>query len=561
MTLTVSRRAFLRTAAVSTLGLPLLLEACGGASSSPASSGVPAGSAAAAASKLQMPSYVPFNGPKPDMPGTSTGVPPAYTSFPKDLIKTVSAPPGKGDTVTATAFILGAPPTPMDQNAAWQQVNKELGVTFQMSPVSVADYFPTKLPTILASGNLPDIFLESAQGSTIQNEPDFLASQCSDLTPYLSGDNVKAFPNLANLPAYAWTNMVFNGKIFGVPLARGGIAGINGTSMLAKGKLFDAANIPYTFNNTDDFTKAMKELTIPGKQYGMGGSGTADPAKWFLQIYGAPNVWRNDGGKLTKDWETPEYKAAVAYMRSLWDAGYIHPDTPSMSGAQVGAGWYQGNYALWPNSFIAWVLAWNSAIAADKDFKPRVLTPFSADGKVKPVYHQGGGFAGRTVLKKSDPDRIKELLGILNYLAAPFGSQEQLLLTYGVQGTDFQFDDKGNPKTTQKGAADVNVGWAQLATMPDVLYDALDSNFAPEAYKEEQASYAMALPNPTVGLYSKTWADKSQALNMKMADGVTQIVYGRAPVSTLDGLVKDWQSSGGNQMRTEYQDALQAAGK
>src|SRR5579872_1092645 len=117
MTSTVTRRDFLRTAAASAIGLPLLLEACGG-SSVPASSGAVGGSAAASGAKLQVPSYVPFNGPKPDMPGTSSGVPPAYTSFPKDLAKTVPNPPGKGDTVTATSFILGAPPTPMDQNAA-----------------------------------------------------------------------------------------------------------------------------------------------------------------------------------------------------------------------------------------------------------------------------------------------------------------------------------------------------------------------------------------------------------------------------------------------------------
>src|SRR5581483_10703165 len=146
----------------------------------------------------------------------------------------------------------------------------------------------------------------------------------------------------------------------------------------------------------------------------------------------------------------------------------------------VGANWYQGKYALWPNSFIAWMLAWNSALAADPTFKPRVLTPFSADGKVKPVYHQGGGFAGRTVLKKASADRIKELLGVLNYFAAPFGSQEQVLLTYGVKDTDFTFDDKGNPKQNAKGAADTNVGWAQLTIGPDALYNPLDPSFATE---------------------------------------------------------------------------------
>ena len=35
-------------------------------------------------------------------------------------------------------------------------------------------------------------------------------------------------------------------------------------------------------------------------------------------------MWRESGGKFTKDYETPEYKEAVAYHRALWDAGVFH---------------------------------------------------------------------------------------------------------------------------------------------------------------------------------------------------------------------------------------------
>ncbi len=567
----VSRRTFLHVASAGAIGLPLLLEACGNEASgsnsaapvSAPASGAVAKSSGTSAGGLKLPTYVPFQGPKPDLPATPAGVPAAYSAYPKQLVKTVQAAPGKGSDVTATTFFLGAPPTALDQNPTWQEVNKELNVNLKMTPVSVADYFPTRLPTLIAGGNLPDIFLESSQGSSVQGEPEFLASQCSDLTPFLSGDNIKDYPNLANIPTFAWQSMVFDGKIFGVPLAKGGLAGLNGTSLNVKQKVLDDAGITGTFKNTDDFTKALKALTIPGKQWALGGTGTApaDPTKWFQQIFGVPNQWRNDGGKLTKEWETEEYKAALAYMRSLWDAGVFFPDTPALSGAQVGANWYQGKYVMWPNSFIAWSLAWNSAVAADPAFKPRVITPFSADGKVKPVYHSGVGNAGRTVLKKSSPDRIKELLGVLNFFAAPFGTQEQLLLTYGVKDVDFSFDPQGNPKQTQKGAADTNVPWAQLVTMPDVLYNANSAEFAAIAYQEETDHYALALANPVVGLYSKTNSEKSQGLNQKMADGIAQIVYGRSPVSSFDQLVKDWRSGGGDQIRTEFEQALQAAAK
>ena len=37
-------------------------------------------------------------------------------------------------------------------------------------------------------------------GVLIPNEIEFFQSQCADLTPFVGGDAIKAFPNLANLP-------------------------------------------------------------------------------------------------------------------------------------------------------------------------------------------------------------------------------------------------------------------------------------------------------------------------------------------------------------------------
>jgi len=34
------------------------------------------------------------------------------------------------------------------------------------------------------------------------------------------------------------------------------------------------------------------------------------------------------------------------------------------------------------------------------------------------------------------------------------------------------------------------------------------------------------------------------------------IIAGRRPLSDFDGLVSDWQTSGGNQIRTEFEQAL-----
>ena len=53
------------------------------------------------------------------------------------------------------------------------------------------------------------------------------------------------------------------------------------------------------------------------------------------------------------------------------------------------------------------------------------------------------------MLKQAPPDRFKEQLRILDWVASPFGSQEDLLLTTGVQGRDYSIGADGNPDSNR----------------------------------------------------------------------------------------------------------------
>jgi hypothetical protein len=77
-------------------------------------------------------------------------------------------------------------------------------------------------------------------------------------------------------------------------------------------------------------------------------------------------VGRESGGKFTKDYETLEYKCAVAYHRALWDAGLFYPDSPSLSGSPAGALYYAGKWIFSPHagwSLVAYQTAWERANA------------------------------------------------------------------------------------------------------------------------------------------------------------------------------------------------------
>jgi putative aldouronate transport system substrate-binding protein len=64
-----------------------------------------------------------------------------------------------------------------------------------------------------------------------------------------------------------------------------------------------------------------------------------------------------------------------------------------------------------------------------------------------------------------------------------------------------------------------------------------------------------------LGLYSDTDAANGAVLSQQIADGVNQIIFGRADISTLDQVVADWRKAGGDQIRQEYEQALQTSRK
>src|SRR5207248_7641636 len=141
------------------------------------------------------------------------------------------------------------------------------------------------------------------------------------------------------------------------------------------------------------------------------------------------------------------------FVRDLVAAGYFHPDSMSYTSVtQATVQYTAGKWVLNVNAFgVSWGQIWRYGLGRKPPVDYAVVYPFAAHDGAKPIHHLSLGFQSATALKKASPDRIKELLRILNYLAAPFGTQEDLLLTSGLKDTDYKMDDKGNPVLTERG--------------------------------------------------------------------------------------------------------------
>ena len=595
----LGRRQFLRltAGAGAAAGISALLAACGSGAASPSTSsaGAPASSASAASpaasaastrasaaasapagakvAAVQLPTFqAPAQMPKPDLPGSTDGViEPGYINVPKTAFQSVKQTPGDGSSVSIFLNLAGAPPPAVDQNLAWQAWNKAMNVKLNFQFYAFAD-LAAKFGTLIAGNELPDI-VSTLVRQDIPLTPELFDAKAADLTPYLAGDAIKDYPNLAALPRRSWWGVIYNNKIYGVPIPTP--EGQFFWWPMIHQELLDAASIAQP-KTTDDYKKMMVALTKPqqnqwgsltqgGYQYSYDmntGNG------WYPSMFGGPNNWAVDSsGKFTNVFETDAYKQALAFDAGLFKAGIFEPDSATLNVITAGQAFIarKGTFVVTGFNPAWWVLPGTAAASLKPTPNVNLLTPPAAPG-FKPQYYNGRAAFGIAFLKKAPEARIKMLLRVLDYIAAPFGSEEFLLVNYGAKGQDWNPDPHGNPLLTPTGQKDMAgitpSAVSFLSTLMgryQVLYSAEDPNYAKRTQGFQKILAPISVEDASLGLYSATQASKGVQVIQKFGDAVTDMVTGRRPLTDLAGLVQDWKTGGGDAIRAEYEKAYAAA--
>ena len=542
----VSRRTFLRGGAAAVAGSALLpgLAACGKGPAAQVSS----------AKQVKLPTYQPFNGPAPDIAGSANGVPPVYYSYPASPVRSVASPPLAGETISAVTNLYFPPPPGVGSNPAWAEIQKRLGATVNINMVDATDY-PTKFATLVASGNLPDIMLY-LQGS-INDFDAFLQTQIADLTPYLGGDAITKYPNLAAIPEVFWTQCTAAGKLYFLPIPRNVTAGAGFYNQTAFAKV--GATDSQSIRDLNDFTTLCKELTRPGSgKYALSAYNGYLTAP-VTMAYRVPFNWEVQGGKLVKDYETEQFTEAVAYSAKLYKAGVFMPGSVGWASASQGDdALAAGKVAYTFDGFPAYPKIWTNVQQTSPGTTVLPFVPFGATGGKGIVYQDNVMYGNGVMLKKQSPDKIRAALELANFLAAPFGTEEYLLIYYGVEGKDYTMKN-GSPVLTSKGNLDITVPWKYIEAPELVLFADPATGGKPYVNAAHQALSTlipMAVPDPTITYFSPTSANSWLTLYTNMQNATNQIISGRQPVSSLKTAIKQWRQQGGDKMRAEFEKAM-----
>ncbi len=555
-----SRRHFVKIAAATTGSA--LLAACGGSSPStpltkaPTVNSLPQAEITATIKASLNKTYFPSGDPN---------IPDVY-SVPPPPFQAITNVPGRGGTVKVFTVGYHPPPPTLNQNKYWQGLNKRLNVNWQVIVAQDINY-AEKAGALLASGDLPDLFVylgTAAEHQALQQ------GAFTDLTSYLTGDSLKQYPNLAGFSSQTWKNVAIEGKLYTVPRVRP----ITKTGMLVRYDWMQNVGITNP-QNADDFFKLMTAFTKghPSKRtsqtWGIGqlygstagltttGMAVTGVISFILQMYRVPNTWRvESNGDLTAYIETPEFKDAMAYCNKLWNAGVVHPDGLSISTPQD-----KSNFIAGKTGSIFDDLIGNSNYyrtqgrLVESGYDVLGMIPFGANGG-EGVFWLEPGFNGSTAIPSSagsDPERVKELLRILDYLAAPLFSAEGTFIHYGVDGWDDTVGSDGVRVATPTGQKEIGDLTPYVCNPTSVIFSGDDLQYGLKRQTWSRHALKIGVSNPTYGLNvpTPTQLTKSVTLQQIVDDRLLRIIKGQDPVSAMDDLVKSWMQNGGTQIKKE----------
>jgi putative aldouronate transport system substrate-binding protein len=496
------------------------------------------------------------------IPSGMAGVPDAYLTYPEPF-QSVDEAPGSGNGVATYQISYGPAVPPRDENRFWQELEARLNVSPLEVGLQPADTYPDKMAAIIAGGDLPELMVMTPSGYPEQYQY-FAQGAFTDLGPYVTGDALQAYPNLARFPEYLWKNVAFNGTIYGIPRETFRIGYVLCTRLDWIDKLGLA--VPQNAQEFHElmvaFSKGDPDGNGSADTYGLGSQGGDLGRPFFERMFRVPYGWRlNDDGTLTSAIETDEFVQAVEAMRNLWAAGGYHPDAPAMGSAQSKDALIGGRIGAFMDG--------PGGLPGSGGLRGRAaeVNPEANIGAIVPPGHDGGpgatgldiGFWGMVSIPAAvgDEARVQELLRILNYYAAPFGSEESVFLGNGLEGIHHTVQPDGTRVATDQGQREIQ-NLTYLATAPTVFYYDRpgDAVFMQDMIK---AHMAVGIENPTLTLYSPTSVERGAELGQLLEDTVNSVVTGREPLSALDEMENEWRNRGGDQIRQEYQDALDAS--
>ncbi|MFJ1750679.1 extracellular solute-binding protein [Streptomyces sp. NPDC088116] len=544
-----SRRSFLASTAVAAAavagGAPLLT-ACGGGQS-----GKKEGTTSGKNARKILPAFVAQTVVSPDIPaknGSAAGFTKAVATA--DLRTSVPEKLGKGSTIRIMSMFWGTPPS--GANPYYTAMNEAIGVKAVWQNQD-GNTYDEKLGAVLASSEIPDVVI--LPGWNLSGKiPGAVNAKFEDLGPYLSGDKVKDFPNLAAVPTDAWQRSIFGGALRGIPMPTSYVTSI---APFYRKDIFDKKGYELPGSAAELLALAKDVTSARSKVW------ACDDLKWTaFNMFGVrPGDdkalwWDLVDGKLVNRVESAEYLEALEWTRKLYAAGVVHPDAVAVQG-DAGNRFTAGEVLIYNQNLADWY-GRTAEQNGKGEFRIAAMDIFGHAGGDPELHAVQPANIWAFVKKGSSEKLIRDFLAISNFTAAPYGTKERMLTDYGVEGTHYTMreglpvkNDRGNQEII--GAFDYTgdpTAYIAHPDLPGIARAQVEWQQRMGAFTKKTAFYGLTITEPN------RWTNLADDFEQLEDD----VIRGRKKLSDVQRAVSDWKRGGGDDLRDWYKKLLDSSG-
>jgi putative aldouronate transport system substrate-binding protein len=494
---------------------------------------------------------------EPEKGATTTNSPPPANSMAKKV--TIS-------TIEGT----WASPVPKPDGEGLKKINEKFNVDYkpQYSPY---DEFATKLPVVMAAGDLADVIgMESADANFVK-----WAKQGAFLP---LNEYIDKFPTLKAVPKSVWDAVTIDGKIYAIPQF---FPAKYGKKPLIRKDWLDnlGLKMPTTYDELKNvaiaFTKNDPDKNGKADTYGIGLAkqivyGTHMGAAWDSGWY-----HKNEQGQLIPGTISEGFKQQTQLLADLYKEGAIHKDWAVSKTADIRKDFFAGKYGIWYEQPYD---------ISESRFKTMKDTFPQAEIAVIPAFKQADGQQGYMALSgyytitalnaklKGDNDKINRILQMQDYFRTFIPVDKR-----NPQNPDYDWQNGGEGKGYKMvdgipvQNAEVNdirpnfylyaPYWApnDEATEPGkVLSHPFAKNFGTSAV--ELLKNTKFYIDPVNRIHSEVLAAKGSELNLLAQEWQTKMIVGQEPMSSWSKMVDEYMKKGGKEVIEDVNKILQQTG-
>lgn len=483
----------------------------------------------------------------------------------------VPAAVAEEEPVTIDMFYQSARPMNEFTDMTREYVRENVGV--DMNVIQGSNDWKQQLALLITGGNIPDLmcFMDVTTFQGYAAEGAFY-----DLTDLIGNyENIQAYLN--SVQGYTAEDMLarttVNGAIYGIPsitTARSYYSLNIRTDWLENVGL----EIPTTL---DDFTEVMRAFTFndpdgDGKDntYGFSGNQTYNSLTPFFGAFGArPDqcYFLNEDGKVVTNVISDDYKAALEYIKGIYEEGLIDPEMFTANYEQTQEKFVRGEFGM----YTGW---WSAAGNVVARFGYTDTNPEDSLTVIDPPVGENGksGFIAQDPCENYmaigyDCENVEAVLKLIDFACTTEG---HLTLMYGVEGQFWTRDENGDLNwyygidgKDKEGneISDMQVYRFFYDIPVENLVRPLTDTFASRLYQKSIEIYTdvTVYPNLFLGLTSDDYVSYNADLESYVKESGIKFITGESNLETdWDNYVNTYLSMGGEAVRTSLLSAYNA---